>query len=126
MHSCQAQTLQTIWGRDRRRCLSTGSILSELVGFFWFLPVIRGCFGAGQEGTYMEQLNRTPNNRVTQGQVARQESPSLLVTVAEAARILCISQRTVYRMVERGQLQVIKVTPDTPRVRRADLEALVS
>ncbi|MBC8134565.1 MAG: helix-turn-helix domain-containing protein [Fibrella sp.] len=73
----------------------------------------------------MEQQNHTTHTRDGHGQY-RQTTTPLLVTIAEAAHILCVSQRTIYRMIERGRIAVVKVTADAPRVRRADLDALVA
>jgi excisionase family DNA binding protein len=47
--------------------------------------------------------------------------PPVFVTLAEAARLLSVSLRTVQRMVARGELEVIRLTPDTPRIRYEDV-----
>jgi excisionase family DNA binding protein len=50
----------------------------------------------------------------------------LLVTIKEAAKILAVSERTVYRLIKQGKLTTVKVTEDTPRIRYDQLEALVT
>jgi excisionase family DNA binding protein len=51
---------------------------------------------------------------------------SLLVSRSEAARILGVSRATVIRLVKRGTLQEIRLSPVShPQFRRADLVELV-
>jgi excisionase family DNA binding protein len=51
-------------------------------------------------------------------------NPPLLVTFERAAELLSISRRTVVRLCESGKLEVIRVTPDAPRLRFEDVERL--
>lgn len=51
--------------------------------------------------------------------------PPLLITFDEAAVLLSVSPRTVRRMVSRGELDVVRITPDAPRIRYTDLVARV-
>jgi len=50
------------------------------------------------------------------------ETPALL-TYREAARMLGLSRSSIYRLIEREALTVVRPLPGTPRIRRADLEA---
>ena len=50
---------------------------------------------------------------------------SILVTISEAARLLAVSPRTIYRLIERGELDCYKVIADAPRIRRSDLNLLL-
>lgn len=50
----------------------------------------------------------------------------LAVTVDEAARLLAVSRRTIYRLAQQGKIRVVRVTADAPRVLRADLEAFLA
>ena len=49
-----------------------------------------------------------------------------LLTLPDVARLLAVSTRTVYRLVAQGYLTVIRITPDTPRLRRADVETFIA
>lgn len=51
--------------------------------------------------------------------------PPLLVTYDEAAQLLSVSARTVQRMIGRGDLAVVRLTVDTPRLRYADLVKII-
>jgi excisionase family DNA binding protein len=56
---------------------------------------------------------------------ASQHQKSLLMTQAEAAALLGVSRNTVVRLVKRGALEKVRITPDMkPRVRREDVIAL--
>lgn len=48
-----------------------------------------------------------------------------LLTMREAADRLAISKRSAERMVERGELRVVRITRRTVRVRPSDLDAAV-
>ena len=65
-----------------------------------------GAFAARREGTFMDQK---PFQR------------PILVSLDEAASLLSVSLRTVQRMAKDGRLAVVRLTPDAPRVRYADL-----
>ena len=45
----------------------------------------------------------------------------VLITLAKAAELLSVSRRTVVRLCDRGDLEVVRLTPDTPRVRTEDV-----
>ena len=47
--------------------------------------------------------------------------PPILVTLDEAASLLSLSLRTVQRMAKDGRLDVVRPTPDAPRIRYDDL-----
>ena len=51
-------------------------------------------------------------------------SQPLLITFEEAGRLLGVSRRTVDRLCQSGRLTVVRVTPDTPRVRMSEVERL--
>lgn len=48
-----------------------------------------------------------------------------LMTIREAAEYLRVSPRTIYRLIEQGDLPVYRVSPRRLVVKRADLEALI-
>lgn len=48
--------------------------------------------------------------------------PPILVTYDEAAALLSVSSRTVQRLVKNGRLEAVRLTPDAPRIRYADLK----
>ena len=50
----------------------------------------------------------------------------VLITLAKAAELLSVSRRTIVRLCERGDLEMVRVTPDTPRVRMADVIKLAN
>lgn len=54
------------------------------------------------------------------------DSKSLLLTYTEAAALLACSARTLRRLVSAGKLIEVRVTSDAPRLRRADIELIVS
>ena len=72
------------------------------------------------------------------GRLGRQESTmdiindtdqagvGLAVTLAEAARLLSVSTRTIHRLGATGRLRIVRITRDTPRVLRSDLDALLA
>jgi excisionase family DNA binding protein len=76
-----------------------------------FVRIHAGDFEDGRERTCME---------------SRPFQPPVLVTLAQAAELLSVSLRTVQRMVKAGRIEVVYVTPDTPRVRYGDLTSLVA
>jgi excisionase family DNA binding protein len=47
-------------------------------------------------------------------------------TVTEAAAILAVSRTTVLRWIEEGRLTAFKLGPKTFRIRKTDVEALIS
>lgn len=47
--------------------------------------------------------------------------PSLLITLDEAARLLSCSRRTIRRLVLTGVLEEVRLTRDTPRLRKRDI-----
>ncbi len=49
-----------------------------------------------------------------------------LMTFEEVASALAVSARTIYRMIDRGQLPVVRVTPDAPRIRASTVHALIT
>jgi excisionase family DNA binding protein len=55
-----------------------------------------------------------------------QEASPTLIPVTEAARRLSISLRSIWKLVERGDLSVIRVTPRRVAIDEADLAAYVS
>ena len=50
----------------------------------------------------------------------------IAVTIAVAANLLSVSSRTIYRLAKGGKLRIVRITSDSPRVLRADLEALLA
>ena len=51
---------------------------------------------------------------------------SLAVTVDAAAHLLAVSRRTVYRLAEAGKIRIVRITPDSPRILRSDLERFLA
>ena len=47
-----------------------------------------------------------------------------LLTVAEAARYLSISRTTLYRLTDRGEIAVVRLSRD-PRFLKSDLDAFI-
>jgi excisionase family DNA binding protein len=47
-----------------------------------------------------------------------------LLTIREACAFLRVSRRTFYRLVERGELEVVHVSDRSPRVPRSSVAAL--
>lgn len=54
------------------------------------------------------------------------DNKSLLLTYTEAAGLLSCSTRTLRRLVSAGKLVEVRVTSDAPRLRREDIELMVS
>ena len=52
------------------------------------------------------------------------DSPERLLAVQEVARLLAVSQWTVYRMLQRGELRSVRVR-SRRLVRQADVDAFV-
>jgi hypothetical protein len=71
-----------------------------------------GAFLSGREGTYMSSQN------------FNESTAPVLITLARAATLLSVSRRTVVRLCDRGLLEVVRLTADTPRVRMADVMKL--
>ena len=49
----------------------------------------------------------------------------VLLTIKEAGAAMGISERTMYRLIKAGTIKPIYLTPDTPRIARAQLESMV-
>jgi excisionase family DNA binding protein len=58
--------------------------------------------------------------RVTQDDVAQ------LLTYAEAARLLSVSERTLARYISDRKVTVVRLPSGSPRIRRSDLDAMVT
>gem|GEM_PF-4948126 len=56
----------------------------------------------------------------------RPSQEPLLVTPRRAATLLSVSERTVRRMISSGRLEVVRLTPDTPRVRYDSIVRLIA
>lgn len=50
----------------------------------------------------------------------------LAVKVDVAADLLSVSRRTIYRLAKAGKIRIVRITSDSPRVMRADLEAFLA
>jgi excisionase family DNA binding protein len=48
-----------------------------------------------------------------------------LASITRAAQRLDTSRRSIYRLHERGELEIVYLGPRSPRVREADLDRLV-
>jgi excisionase family DNA binding protein len=57
--------------------------------------------------------------RVTQDDAAQ------LLTYAEAARLLSVSERTLARYISDQKVTVVRLPSGSPRIRRVDLDAMV-
>ena len=53
-------------------------------------------------------------------------NPPLAVTVDTTGAMLGVSRRTIYRLAKQGEIRIVKITSDSPRVLRADLEAFLA
>ena len=49
-----------------------------------------------------------------------------LLTVRQVADLLAVSVQTVYRMIDRGAIGAVRLTPGTIRLRRDDVELLLT
>lgn len=54
----------------------------------------------------------------------RTNSPALM-TIDAAAEYLSMSRSTLYGMIRDGEIQVVRLKADMPRIRRADLDRMV-
>lgn len=48
-----------------------------------------------------------------------------VVSIRDAAEILCVSERTIYRMVDDGQLHLCKPRPRVSRIRLSEIKRLI-
>ena len=48
-----------------------------------------------------------------------------LITLLEAAMLLAISKSTLWRIIRRGELPVVKIAERSTRIKRSDLDAYV-
>jgi excisionase family DNA binding protein len=48
-----------------------------------------------------------------------------LITIRQAAEIIGVDKQTVYRLIAKGRLPVVKFGPRLYRIHRADLEEIV-
>lgn len=48
-----------------------------------------------------------------------------LLTPTEAAKLLSVCVKTIYNLVRRGLLPVVRLTPSAPRFRMSDLRAFI-
>ncbi len=49
-----------------------------------------------------------------------------LIHIRTAARLLDVSKRTVYRLVESGRLKALRPTPHTTRIIKSSVEAIIN
>lgn len=54
-----------------------------------------------------------------------EDVPRLVVSVAEAAAALGVGENTVHRMIERGELREVRISPRRVGIRYRELVALV-
>lgn len=117
------EALERITGGTRRRrasreaeALGDGGVFEPFVGELgtaprlFFHPSGRAA-GADAVGMSHARQSTTESGR--------------LLTMREAADRLAISKRSAERMVERGELRVVRITRRTVRVRPSDLDAAV-
>lgn len=65
-------------------------------------------------------------DRVLQGKAAVEpEAGPLLLRMADAAEWLGVSRATLWRMIRAGRVEKVEILPNSFRVRRADIEAVV-
>jgi excisionase family DNA binding protein len=55
-----------------------------------------------------------------------QDDAAQLLTYAEAARLLSVSERTLARYISDQKVTVVRLPSGSPRIRRADLDAMVT
>lgn len=48
-----------------------------------------------------------------------------LLTITAAARYLSLCRTSIYKLLEQGDLHVVRLLADAPRIRRAELDALI-
>ena len=53
------------------------------------------------------------------------ETP-LAMKIEEAAAMLAVSRRTIYRLAKTGKIRIVRITTDSPRVLRSDIDAFLS
>ena len=53
-------------------------------------------------------------------------SEKRLVTIKEAAFMMSVSERTIYRLIEAGKLAILRITADTPRIRWSAISRLLN
>lgn len=49
-----------------------------------------------------------------------------LMTIKAAASYLAVSRTSIYHLIDRGDLPVVRPLPDSPRIKREDLDALIA
>ena len=49
-----------------------------------------------------------------------------LLTITDAARYLSLSRTSIYKLIERGDLHVVRLLPDAPRIHRQTMDALIA
>ena len=49
-----------------------------------------------------------------------------LLTITAAAAYVSLSRTSIYKLIERGDLPVVRLLPDAPRIKRSDLDALIA
>jgi len=94
----------------RHACIPVPAEIEELTAF------LTGRVRSRQEATALDDYLRAAHHAGVAGQ--------LLVSKAEAAERLCVSVRTIERLVAAGQLRMVHVER-AARLRVADLEAYV-
>jgi excisionase family DNA binding protein len=57
--------------------------------------------------------------------IQRHTTP-LLTTIQQAALLLSVSERTIYRLITEGRLTPVRITPDTPRIPYSQLTGLLA
>jgi excisionase family DNA binding protein len=72
--------------------------------------VIKDHFGDASRPYHVQQSRQVP----------------LLITYKDAARLLSCSLMTVRRMVKRGDIELVMLTPGAPRISMSSIEAIIS
>jgi len=74
--------------------------------------------------TQLEQIDQILAGRSFQESTSSSEGP-LLLGMGEAAKMLGVSRPTLWRLIQSGRLEKVELLPNSYRIRRADIEALV-
>lgn len=56
---------------------------------------------------------------------ARNQHKPLVVNITDAARMMAVSRNAIYNMLEDGRLTAVHIGERSPRIRIADIEALL-
>jgi len=70
-------------------------------------------------------MHPIPAYRIPMKEQSVTDTP-LAYTLTQAAAVLNVSRGSLYRLIARGKLQVVRPLPDAPRILRTELERFIS